>query len=148
MYLMISTVKVNYLLITHLCFPWFMISIFQLVILMTAQRQWINGLFNEKQTLTQIQINEGKKLYSVAKNAFLHPIFNFNNKPINSIKIHKLLGTVPDSRLSYEDHVKSVLSKWIRRLASCQIFKHFFPDILWLCTIYKSFIRPNLIMET
>ena len=34
-----------------------------------------------------------------------------NNKLVNSIKIHKYLGMVLDSRRSYEDHIKSILSK-------------------------------------
>lgn len=45
------------------------------------------------------------------KNASLHPIVYFNNKPVNSTKIHRHLGMALDSRLRYEDHVKFVLSK-------------------------------------
>ena len=50
-------------------------------------------------------------MFSRGKNPSLHPVVHFNNKPVNSTKIHKNLGMVLDSRLSYKDQIKSVLSE-------------------------------------
>lgn len=56
--------------------------------------------------------------------------------------MHKDLGMVLDSRLSYED-IKSVLGKVNKMIGLLWKFQ---PILPWhyLITIYKSFIKPHL----
>lgn len=75
--------------------------------------------FNLKNMLT----NMHKKLYSVGKNASLHPTVHFNNNPVNSAKIHKHFGMVLDSRLNHENHIKFVLSKMNTTIGLLQKFQ-------------------------
>lgn len=66
---------------------------------------------------------------------------SLNNKSVNSSKTHKHLRLVFDSRLSYEDYIKSFLSKINTVIGLLQKFQ---PNFQSLITIYKSFIRPHL----
>ena len=50
-------------------------------------------------------INKLKKLYS------LHPVVLFDNRAVTSTQIHKHLGMMLDTYLSYEHHIKSILIK-------------------------------------
>ena len=45
------------------------------------------------------------------KTVSLHPVVYFDNKPVKSSQIHKHLGMIFDSNLSYEHHIKSILNK-------------------------------------
>ena len=68
--------------------------------------------FQQKMKFNPDRNKQGQEItFSWEENASLHPMIHFNNKPNNSNKIHKDLGIVLDSRLRYEDHIKSVLSK-------------------------------------
>ena len=50
-------------------------------------------------------------IFSRKKTASLHPVVYFDNKPVKSSQIHKDLGMILDSSLSYEHHIKSILNK-------------------------------------
>ena len=73
------------------------------------------------------------------KTASLHPVVHLDNRPVKSTKIHKHLGMMLDSNLSYEHHIKSILAT-IGLLCKFQLIlpRHS------LITIYKTFIRPHL----
>ena len=62
-------------------------------------------------------------IFSRKKNASLHSIVYFNNKPVNSTKIHRHLGMALDSRFRYEDHVKFVLSKVNKKIGCLRKFQ-------------------------
>ena len=47
--------------------------------------------------------------FSRKKTASLHPVVHFVNRPVKSTQIHKHLGMMLDSNLSYEHHIKSIL---------------------------------------
>ena len=80
-------------------------------------------------------------IFSRKKTASLHPVVYFDNKPVKSSQIHKHLGIILDSSLSYEHHIKSILNKVNKTIdPSCKS-----QSILLkysLITIYKTFIRP------
>ena len=50
-------------------------------------------------------------IFSRKKTASLHPVVHFDNRPVKSTQIHKHLGMMLDSNLSYEHHIKSSLNK-------------------------------------
>ena len=45
------------------------------------------------------------------KSALLHAVVHFDNRPVKSTQIHKHLGMMLDSNLSFEHHIKSILNK-------------------------------------
>ena len=52
-----------------------------------------------------------KIIFSRKETASLHPIVDFDNKQGKSSQIHKHLGMMLDSNLSYEENIKSILNK-------------------------------------
>ena len=52
-----------------------------------------------------------KIIFSRKKTDSLHPVVHFDNRPVKSTQIHKHLGMMLDSNLSYEHHIKSSLNK-------------------------------------
>ena len=67
----------------------------------------------------------------------------FNNSIVNVTSIHKHLGMISDSKLSFHDHLKSVLKKTSKTVGLLQKSQGIFPQTS-LTTIYKSFARPHL----
>ena len=57
--------------------------------------------------------------------------------------MHKHLGMMLDSNLSYEHHIKSILNKVNKTIGLLRKFQLILPRHS-LITIYKTFIRPNL----
>ena len=47
-------------------------------------------------------------IFNKKKTASLHPVVYFDNEPVKSTQIHKHLGMMLDSDLSYEHHIKSI----------------------------------------
>ena len=66
----------------------------------------------------------------------------FNNNIVNLGTIHKHLGMIFDSQLSFDEHLKSVLKKNGKTVGLLQTFQGVLPRKS--LTIYKSFARPNL----
>ena len=69
------------------------------------------------------------------------PGLMFNNNIVNLTTNHKHLGMIFDSKLSFDEHLKSVLkklSKTVGLLENCILPR------TSLITIYKSFARPHL----
>ena len=79
-------------------------------------------------------------IFSRNKTASQHPVVHFDNRPVKSTQIHKHLGMMFDSNLSYEHHVKSFLNKVNKTTGPLRKFQL----TLSLITIYKTFIRPHL----
>ena len=84
-----------------------------------------------------------KIIFSRKKTASLHPVLYFDNKPVKSTQIHKHLGMILDSNLSYEHHIKSILNKVNKTIGLLRKFQLILPRHS-LITIYKTFIRPHL----
>ena len=72
-----------------------------------------------------------------------NPSVYFNNIPVSSTSVHKHLGMLLDGKLSYEHHLKFILSKVNKAIGLLRKFQQILP-IQSLITIYKSFIRPHL----
>ena len=72
-----------------------------------------------------------------------HPGLMFNNSIVNVTTIHKHLGMIFDSKLSFDEHLKSVLKKISKTVALLRKFQGILPRTS-LITIYKLFARPRL----
>ena len=77
------------------------------------------------------------------KTVSLHPVVYFDNKPVKSSQIHKHLGMILDSNLSYEHHSKYILNKVNKSIGLLHKFQLILPRHS-LITIYKTFIRLHL----
>ena len=62
----------------------------------------------------------------------------FNNNIINLITTRKYLGMILDSKLSFDEHLKSVLSKLRKTFRLLRKFQGVLPRTISL-TIYKLF---------
>ena len=82
-------------------------------------------------------------IFSRKKTVSLHPVAYVDNRPVKSIQIHKHLGMMPDSNLSCEHHIKSVLNKVNKTFGLLRKFQLILPRHS-LTAIYKTFIRPHL----
>ena len=65
-----------------------------------------------------------------------------NNVAVKCIPFHKNLGLILDSKLGFNEHVNTMLSKVNKIIALLQKFQHILPRHS-LLTIYKTFIRPH-----
>ena len=72
-----------------------------------------------------------------------HPGLMFNNSIVNVTSIHKHLGMVFDSKLSSDEHLKSVFKKSSKTVGLLRKFQGILPRTS-LITIYKLFARPHL----
>ena len=72
-----------------------------------------------------------------------HPDLMFNNSIVNDYTIHKHLGMIFDSKLSFGEHLKSVLKKISKTVGLLRKFQGILPRTS-LITIYKLFVRPHL----
>ena len=73
-----------------------------------------------------------------------HPDLTFNNSIVSLTCIHKHLGMIFDSKLSFDEHLKSVLKKKISKtIGLLRKLQGILPRTS-LITIYKSFARPHL----
>ena len=82
-------------------------------------------------------------IFSRKKTASLHPVLYFDNKPVKSTQIHKHLGIMLDSNLSYEHHIKSILNKVNKTIGLLRKFQLILPRHS-LIAIHKTFIRRRL----
>ena len=71
-----------------------------------------------------------------------HPPLVFNNA-VSQRKSQKHLGIILDSKLTFEDHYKTVLSKTNRTIGLLRKLQNLLPREA-LTTIYKAFVRPHL----
>ena len=73
----------------------------------------------------------------------IHPKIFFNNIPVSKADSQKHLGLHLDSKLSFDIHIKTILTKVNRIIGLLWKFQQVFPRTS-LITIYKAFIRPQL----
>ena len=66
-------------------------------------------------------------IFSRKKTASLHPAVYFDNKPVISTQIHKHLGMILDSNLSYEHHIRSILNKVNKMIGLLRKFQLILP---------------------
>ena len=67
----------------------------------------------------------------------------FNNANVSSCKSQKQLGFLLDSKLTFEDHYKTILSSTNRTVGLLRKLQSLLPRAA-LITIYKTFVRPHL----
>ena len=67
----------------------------------------------------------------------------FNNSIVNVTTIHKHLGMIFDSKLNFDEHLKSVLKKISKTVGLFRKFQSILPRTS-LITIYKLFARSHL----
>ena len=99
--------------------------------------QWKMSFNPDPSKQTQ-EVNFSRKLKKVT-----HPPLVFNNANISQCKSQKHLGIILDSKLTFEDHYKTVLSETNRTIELLRILQNLLPREA-LTTIYKVFIRPHL----
>ena len=66
-----------------------------------------------------------------------------NDIPVKRVPFHKHLGLILDSKLDFNEHINTVLSKVNKMITLLRKFQHILPRHS-LSTIYKTFIRPHL----
>ena len=81
-------------------------------------------------------------ILSRKKTASLHQVVYFDNKPVKSLQIHKHLGMIIDSNLSYKHHINSILNKVNKTTGLLRKFQLMLPRHS-LITIYKTFISTS-----
>ena len=57
-----------------------------------------------------------------------HPLLMINNVPVKRVPFHKHLGLILDSKLDFNEHINTVLSKVNEMIALLQKFKHTLHD--------------------
>ena len=67
----------------------------------------------------------------------------FNNANVSSCKAQKHLGILLDSKLTFEEHYKTILSKTSRTIRLLRKLQSLLPRAA-LINIYKAFVRPHL----
>ena len=72
-----------------------------------------------------------------------HPLLMINNVPVKRVPFHKHLGLILDSKLDFNEHINTVLSKVNKMITLLRKFQHILLRHS-LLTIYKTFIRPHL----
>ena len=72
-----------------------------------------------------------------------HPCLMLNNNIVNLTTYHKNLGMIFDSKLSFDEHLKSGLKKISKTVGLLRKFQGILPRTSSI-TIYKSFARPHL----
>ena len=71
-----------------------------------------------------------------------HPSITFNNNPLSLFPAQKHLGLVLDSKLTFNRHIKHILSKVNKLIGLLRKFQPVLP-ISSPFTIYKAFIRSH-----
>ena len=94
--------------------------------------------FNPDPTKQAQEVIFSRKL----KNIFHHPLV-CNNPNISSCKSQKHLGILLDSKLTFEEHYKTILNKTNRTVGLFRKLQSLQPRAA-LITIYKAFVRPYL----
>ena len=82
-------------------------------------------------------------LFSRKTSSKPYPSLNFNDNPVHQVQLQKHLGLFLDPKLSFDEHIQSILIK-TRKIIGFIIKLQ--PVIPWaaLLIIYKSFLRPHL----
>ena len=84
-----------------------------------------------------------KLLFSLKKSSKPYPSLNFNDNPVHLVQLQKHLGLFLDPKLSFDEHIRSILIKTRKIIGLIRKLKPIIPTTA-LLTIYKSFLRPHL----
>ena len=93
-----------------------------------------------------VPINQAQEIiFSRQTSQKNQPGLMFNNSIVNVTSIHKHLGMIFDSKLSFDEHLKPVLKKKkiSKAVGLLRKLQGIFPRTS-LITIYKLFVRPHL----
>ena len=142
-YLVIYPIRQSYLLMIHLFLMWLMTN--------TSANELNNDLkkvsnwafqwkmsFNPDPNKLAQEVIFSRKLKKVA-----HRLLVFTNANVSQCKSQKHLGIILDSKLTFEDYYKTVLSKTNRTIGLLRKLQNLLPREA-LITIYKAFVRPHL----
>ena len=72
-----------------------------------------------------------------------HPFLMINNVPVKHVPFHKYHELILDSKLDFNEHINTVLSKVHKMVALLRKVQHILPRHS-LLTIYQTFMRPHL----
>ena len=72
-----------------------------------------------------------------------HPFIYFNNKSVKQVPSPKHLGLILNTKLNFQEHLKSILNKVNKTIGQLRKLQNVLPRGPPL-TIYKSFIGPQL----
>ena len=72
-----------------------------------------------------------------------HPPIFFNDVPVKNVPEQKHLGILLDSKLSFANHIKAIISKSRHGIGVLRFFSKYLPCHT-LCEMYKLYIRPHL----
>ena len=72
-----------------------------------------------------------------------HPPLAFNNNNVPETNLHKHFVVALDNHLSFEDHLKMILTKVNKTIEFLRKLQNILPRSA-LLPIYKTFIRPHL----
>ena len=72
-----------------------------------------------------------------------HPPLVFNNANVSSCKSQKHLGILLDSKLTFEEHYKTILSKTSRTIGLLCKLQSLLPRAA-LITVYKALVKSHL----
>ena len=82
-------------------------------------------------------------LFSRNRNETDHPVILFNKIPVKTVKEHKHLGIILDSKLLFSAHIKSAISKTRKGIGLLQYLSKYLPRHT-LSELYKPYVRPHL----
>ena len=86
-------------------------------------------------------------IFSRKINKINHPPLYFNENLVKLSSTQKHLGMILDTKLDFSLHLKNVQNKVNKTIGLLRKLQDTLPRTL-LITIFKSFIRPHLDMET
>ena len=104
--------------------------------------QWVDKWkmsFNPDPTKQAVELI----IFSRKKRPPNHPPILFNNTPISKTDEHKHLGIILDLKLSFNSHIKSVISKSRRGIGLIKYLSNYLPQHT-LNDLYKLYVRPRL----
>ena len=93
--------------------------------------------FNPDPSIKAQEIIFSRKFKNVS-----HSPLVFNNANVSSCKSQKHLGILLDSKLTFEEHYKTILNKTNRTIVLLHKLQSLQPRAS-LITIYKAFVRPH-----
>ena len=82
-------------------------------------------------------------IFSCKTKKLPYPYLVFNNAKVTQSIYQKHLGIIPDSKLTFENHLKIVTSKVNKIIGLLRKLQNLLPRTV-LITICKAFVRPHL----
>ena len=106
-----------------------------------------NELNNDLKKVSKVSPDPSKQAQKVIFSQKLKKVTQlplvFNNANVSQCESQKHLGIILDSKLTFEDHYKTVLNKTNGTIGLLHKLQNLLPREA-LITIYKAFVRPHL----